>query len=156
MKKILNFIRTYTILFLWTIFFVFILENLLSVFWNFNILSYYSWKTLSNFWNNGGIFKTPADITLLFILVMTPFLFIIGFVKIKKINYFEKLCSFFKFLKKRPKENHERILIKNIKSTEQIIENIKNEIASIKPEKNKEAFSVRSKVLNKLNKDKKK
>lgn len=156
LKKLLKFIRHCIIFVLWTILFIYIVRLLIYSLFNFNILSSQSWNTLFAYWNTGGVFKTTPDILLLLSLLLLPIFFIIGFIKIKKINYLQKLISFFKFFIKTPKENHERIVIKSTATPEQLIENIKSEIESIKPEKNKESQFIRSNILKKLNEEIKK
>ena len=156
MKKIIKFIRNCVVFILWTILFTFIIKNILHIFWNFNIFSAHTWKTLFAFWNQGGVFKTPSDLTLLLILFLTPFLYIIGFIKTKKTNYLKLLSSLFKIFNKTPKNNFERILIKEKTSPTQMIEDVKNEIKSIKPEKNKETNNIRSDVSKKMKEEIKK
>ncbi len=156
LKKLLKFIRNCIVFIIWTTLFVYIIKPLIYSLFNFNILSSQSWNTLFAYWNTGGVFKTTPDILLLLSLLLLPIFFIIGFIKIKKINYLQKLISFFKFFIKTPKENHERIVIKSTATPEQLIENIKSEIKSIKPEKNKESQFIRSNILKKLNEEIKK
>lgn len=156
MQKLLKFSRNCIVFILWTIFFVFVVKNLLYVFWRFDILSVRSWQTISNYWNSGGVFKTAPDITLLFLLILLPFIYIFGFIKTKKINFFKLIFSLFAPLFKEKIEDPERIVIKGIKSTEQYVEEIKSEIEAIKPEKNKESSSIRSNILKKFNNEIKK
>lgn len=156
MKKILKFIRNIIVFVLWTIFFVCFFNTLISVLWNFNILSAQSWQTLLSYWNRGGVFKTAPDIVLLVLLLLLPFIYIIGFIKVKKLNFFKLITSFFGLFFKDNIEEPERVVIKGMKTTQQMIDDVKNEIESLKPEKNKEASSIRSNILQKINEEVKK
>lgn len=156
MKKILRFLRNSTIFVLWTIFFVFVFESLIYTIWGFDILSKYSWNMLFTFWNKGGVFKTAPDIILILFLLTLPYLFIHGYIIVKRINFFQKIVSIISFFFKEKDKDPERIVIKGIKTTEQLVKDVKNEIESLKPEKNKEASSIRTEILKKINKEIKK
>ena len=156
MKKILRVIRNTVVFILWTLFFISFIKTLIAVLWNFDILSNHSWQTLFSYWNRGGVFKTAPDIILLILLFLLPFLYIIGFIKVKKINFIKLITSFFGLFFKDNIEEPERVVIKGMKTTQQLINDVKNEIESLKPEKNKEAGSIRSNILQKINEEVKK
>ena len=156
MKKILRFIRNIIVFVLWTLFFTCTFKTLILIVWNFDVMSNHSWQTLLSYWNRGGVFKTAPDIILLLLLLLSPFIYIIGFVKVKKINFFNLIASFFGMFLKDKIDDPERVVIKGMKTTQQLIEDVKNEIESLKPEKNKEASSIRSNILQKINEEVKK
>lgn len=52
-------------------------------------------------------------------------------------------------------QNSSRIILKNIKSSQKIIEEIKEQINSINPEKSKESGNIRTEINKKLNQIKK-
>ena len=156
MKKILKFIRNIIVFVLWTLFFTYLFKTMIAVVWNFDILSNRSWHTLLSYWNRGGVFKTAPDLILLLLLVSLPFIYIIGFIKVKKLNFFKLTTSFFGLFFKDKIDEPERVVIKGMKTTQQLIEDVKNEIESLKPEKNKEAGSIRSNILQKINEEVKK
>ena len=56
----------------------------------------------------------------------------------------------------KEEKDPERVVIKGMKTTKQLIEDVKNEIESLKPDKTKEASSVRSNIIKKLNEEIKK
>ena len=74
----------------------------------------------------------------------------------KKINFLKLIISFFGLFFKDNIEDPERVVIKGMKTTQQLINDVKNEIESLKPEKNKEAGSIRSNILRKINEEVKK
>ena len=156
MKKILRYIRNCIVLILWTISFIYIFGSLIYFIWNFNITSASSWQAIINFWNRGGIFKTPSDIILMVSLFLLPFMYIFGFIKAKNFNYFKMLSSLYSLVFKEKIDDPQRVVIKGLKTTQQMVEDIKNEIASLKPAKTKEAGSIRSSILKKLNEEIKK
>ena len=154
MKKILKFIRGILIFVIWTPLFIYLSNILIYQIWNFNFLSSASWNILSSFWNHGGVIKTTSDILLLLSLFLLPFLWFTGFVISLKINYFKALVGLFsRFCTSKNPQQPERIIIKNLKNSKQIVEDIKNEIESIKPQKSEEAGNIRSEITKKLSQE---
>lgn len=156
LKKLFNLIKNIVVFVIWSLFFVFFFKTLTSVVWNFNILSPRSWETLFSFWNRGGVFKTAPDIVLLFLLLLLPFIYIFGYLKVRKINFIKIIFSTISSWFTKEIEDPERVVIKGMKTTKQMIEDVKSEIESLKPDKNTEAGSVRSNILKKLNEEIKK
>ena len=132
MKKILKFIRNIIVFVLWTLFFTYLFKTMIAVVWNFDILSNRSWHTLLSYWNRGGVFKTAPDIVLLVLLLLLPFIYIIGFIKVKKLNFFKLITSFFGLFFKDNIEEPERVVIKGMKTTQQMIDDVKNGNNNIK------------------------
>ena len=85
-KMLINLIKNIIVFMVWSIIFVSFIKTLMFLIWNFDITSSHSWKTLFSFWNQGGVFKTIPDIVLLLLLILSPFIYIFGYIKIKKIN----------------------------------------------------------------------
>ena len=150
MQKILKFIRNIIVFTLWTLFFTYFFKTLIYTFWSFDILSAHSWQTLLSFWNHGGVFKTTSDLLLLISLILFPPVYVVGFIKVKKIKFFNALTSLFGFFFKDNIDEPERVVIKGMKTTQQLIDDVKNELESLKPEKSKESGSIRSAILQKI------
>ncbi len=154
MKKILKFIRGLSIFVIWTPLFVSLSNILIYQIWKFNFLSSASWNILSSFWNHGGVIKTASDLLLLLSLFLLPFLWFTGFIISLKINYFKALAGLFsRFCISQKPQQPERIIIKNLKNSKQLVEDIKNEIESIKPQKSEEASNIRSEITKKLSQE---
>lgn len=156
LKKLFNLIKNIVAFVIWSLFFVFFFKTLTSVIWNFNILSPRSWETLFSFWNRGGVFKTAPDIVLLFLLLLLPFIYIFGYLKVRKINFLKIIFSTISSWFTKEIEDPERVVIKGMKTTKQMIDDVKSEIESLKPDKTTEAGSIRSNIIKKLNKEIKK
>lgn len=158
MKKILRLLRNSVVFICWTVLFTFVSNNLMNIVWNFNFMSAKSWQILSYFWNEGGVLKTSSDVLLVTTLLFLPFFWIIGFILSIKLNYINLLTIPFSFIyrlfNKNEDKEPERIIIKNIKSSQQMIDDIKAEIESIKPEKSKEAGNIRSEINKKREENK--
>ena len=157
MKKLLKFIRGLLIFIGWTGLFTVFSNFLISLIWNFDFMSARSWQLLSEFWNSGGVIKTTSDVLLLASLFMLPLLCLVGFILVLKINYANILLWPVKFLdnlfSSKSDNEPERIVLKNQKSSRQIIEDIKSELDSLKPEKAKEAGNIRSEITKKLSEE---
>ena len=155
-KMLINLIKNIIVFMVWSIIFVSFIKTLMFLIWNFDITSSHSWKTLFSFWNQGGVFKTIPDIALLLLLILSPFIYIFGYIKIKKINISKTIFFLLTSLFTRKEKDPERIVIKGIKTTQQMIEDVKSEIESIKPDKSNEAGNVRTNILKKLQEEIKK
>ncbi len=154
MKKALRFCRNFLILIGWTWFFFGFSNLLIDMIWNFDFLSDRSWQILLNFWNKGGIIKTTSDVLLIFSLLLLPIIWIIGYFQILKLDYLKLFLYPIRFIysifDRRALERPKRIVLKNIKSSDKLIEEIKSEIESIKPEKSTGAENLRSTITKKL------
>ena len=73
-----------------------------------------------------------------------------------KINISKTIFFLLTSLFTRKEKDPERIVIKGIKTTQQMIEDVKSEIESIKPDKSNEAGNVRTNILKKLQEEIKK
>ena len=151
--KFLHFLRNLLVFIGWTFFFVVLSNFLIKLIWKFDFLSIHSWNILASFWNQGGVIKTTSDVLLLFSLVLLPLLWLMGAVLIKRLNFWQVFSFPFRILFKPfisdDNETPPRIVIKNIKSSQQQIEDIKLEISSIKPKKSMEAENLRTEISKK-------
>ncbi len=155
MKKIFKFIRFTLIGSIWSYCFFFITNFAFYNIWNFNFMSSKSWKTVSAFWNRGGIIKSSSDYIFFFVMISLPLIWILCWKKLLKVNYTDLLLYPIKAYNRRIIQKYgtdsPRIVLKNMKSNQKIIDEIKEQIASIKPEKNKESGNIRSEINKKLN-----
>ncbi len=117
-------------------------------------MSAHSWQTIIRFWNSGGIIKSSADYMFLGTLCALPFAWIWGWHYLLKRNYLEILLypinSYNRYVIKKYGQSSKRIVLRNIKSSQKIIDEIKNQLESIKPEKNKEVLGIRNTVNQKI------
>ena len=154
MKKILNIFRFTFIGCVWTYLFFIISNYAMYSLWNFNFMSARSWQTIYAFWNQGGVINTFSDYIFFLILFSLPIIWIISWKKLLKINYTSILLypitAYNRHIIKKYGQDSSRIVLKNIKSSQKIIEEIKEQISSIKPEKNKETENIRSEINKKL------
>jgi hypothetical protein len=154
MKKILRFCRNWLVLILWTMVFVKGFCLLTTLVWNFNFLSERSWQIFADFWNQGGVLNTAPDVLLLFSLLLMPVFWFVGAWFCIKQNYaalsvriIERIFSVFSHSEKYTPKH---IALKNVKTTQQAVEEIKDELASLKPDKSEEAGSIRTHINKKL------
>ena len=156
MKKFLLFLRGLLILCLWMFIFAHLANILFIAIWNFNLLSPNSWHVISSYWNGGGIIKSAQDVLLFTAMALLPIFFYIGWRFCLKINYLNLLLSpvylFYRLINRDTKEI-KRIVIHNIKSTEQRAEEIKSEIESLKPSKSESAQQIRTQIQRKIEND---
>lgn len=156
MKRIYKIFRTTLIGIIWTYLFLVIANYAMYALWNFNLLSARSWQTISRFWEGGGIINTTADYIFLLMLFVLPFLWILGWFKVLKIDYLSILLypinAYNRHIINKYGHNSSRIVLKNIKSSQKMIEEIKNQIESIKPAKTKEVGNIRAEVQKQLEK----
>ncbi len=160
MKKLLRFLRSSLVLIGWSASFIFCSNLLINLIWRFNFLSAKSWEVLSSFWNQGGVIKTTSDVLLLTSLMLLPLLWLVGFLLVLKIKYSALLLRPINFILRlfdgKQDDEPERIVLKNIKSSQQMVEDIKTEIESIKPKESHLAGSFRSEITKKLSQEIKK
>lgn len=156
MKKFLRFIRAMMVACGWTFLFVYLFQALFVLIWNFDFTSDTSWEIMREYWNRGGIIKSPLDIALFAALALLPILWYIGLRKVLKIDYLRLIISPFDGFRRMVanKTSTERIVIRNIKSGEQRAEEIKGELSSLKPEKTQNAQFIRTEIREKRSDDK--
>lgn len=160
LKKILHIFRFSLIGCVWTYTFLMLANYLTFSLWNFNFMSSHSWKVIDTFWNSGGVIKSGSDYLFLSFLISLPLIWIFGWKYFLKVNYINIILYPINaynthIIKKYGKESS-RIVLKNVKSTQKIIEEIKDQLESIKPEKTKEAANIRSQIIKKLEQNNKK
>ncbi|MCQ2741491.1 MAG: hypothetical protein MJ210_05200 [Alphaproteobacteria bacterium] len=152
--KIFLFIRNAFVLIGWTFVFLLFSNVLIDAIWHFDFLSNHSWSVLDAFWNNGGILKTTSDILLMTSLLILPFLWLVGFILVRRLNFLKIFLFPFDLLSRpfRSDDTKEpqRIVLKNLKSSQQTTEDLKAEIEeAAKPKKTKEAEDIRSEIIQK-------
>lgn len=150
LKSIFRFVRFVIIGILWSYIFIACANFIIYTLWNFNLLSARSWQTISAFWQSGGVIKTGKDYIFLSTIVALPFIWIWGwrfFCKVSYINIllYPIICYNRRIIRKYGHDSS-RIVLKNMKSSQKIIEDIKNELESIKPEKAKEVQNIRQQI----------
>lgn len=148
--KILKFIRFLIIGTIWSYVFIALSNFMLVYFWNFNLFSTRSWQTISYFWEAGGVIKSAKDYFFLFILFSLPWIWLLGWKKLHKVNFIEILLLpitlYNRHIIKKYGHKSAKIMLKNLKSSQQMIEEIKNQLESIKPEKPQEVANIREEI----------
>ena len=86
MKKLKNFFRFWLISAFVLIFYIFICQILFNLFWNFDILDKKSYLLMAKFWEDGGVFNTFRDVSLIIALILMPIIWLIISRKIYKIG----------------------------------------------------------------------
>ena len=154
LRKVCRLIRNLLIGVLWTYVFLFLVSMAFLLIWNFNFFSARSWQTITAFWQAGGIIKTGGDYVFLLALVTVPIIWIWGWKKLARIDYLNLLLWPVNAYNRRiiNKYGHEsgRIILKNLKSSQEQIEAVKQKLASIQPEKPKEVHNIRDEIQKKL------
>lgn len=149
-KSIFRFIRFVIIGFAWSYLFIFCANFLMYGLWNFNILSARSWQTITAFWQSGGVIKTGKDYIFLIMLFSLPIIWIFGWRYFNRISYKDILLwpinAYNRRIIRKYGHDSSRIVLKNMKSSQKMIEDIKNELESIKPEKAKEVQNIRQQI----------
>lgn len=156
MKKIFQFIRGVIILIGWTYVFTYLADVLFVLIWNFDFMSTASWQIVWQYWDNGGIIKSTLDILLFAAIIALPFLWYIGLRRVLKINFISIITSPIKLIcdiLNHSYNNNKRIVIRYTKSSEQKIEEIKNELASLRPKKAVSSQGIRSNIKEKISND---
>lgn len=153
MKKLLRFFRAIAVMVLWTWVFVYITDAIFILVWNFDYTRTGSWEIMFDYWNSGGVIKTASDVILIISLILVPFLWLWGYRKSLRVNYLQLLLKPVNMvydLFNRSSDNSDRVVIRNIKSSSQQIEDIKNELNSLKPQKAKETNDIRYNLKEKV------
>ncbi|MBE6448924.1 MAG: hypothetical protein E7018_06500 [Alphaproteobacteria bacterium] len=148
--KLLKILKFLIVGIVWSYFFIICSNFAVYKIWNFNFLSAHSWQIIINFWNAGGIIKTAKDYVFLISLFSLPFIWIYGWRKALKINYLQLLLypleAYNRHIINKYGQDSSRVVLRNLKSSQKIMEEIKSQLDSIKPAKNKEVSNIRSQV----------
>ena len=128
MKKLLR----YVLIFLTTSSFLLLIGGqIIKFFWNFDIFGATSYIKLTDFWENGGVFKTFKDISLILCLLLLPIFIIISTNKLYKKGFWKTVLYPLIFLYKRltrPKNlEPEYVSIKNLGAKDRTLEEIISE-----------------------------
>ncbi len=154
MKKLLKIFRTLLIGLIWTYLFMVLANFIMYRLWSFNFLSARSWQTISRFWEAGGIIKTTKDYIFLLMLFSLPFIWIWGWRRLSAIDYFSILIyplnTYNRHIINKYGHDSSRVVLRNLKSSQKMIEEIKGRLEAIKPEKPKEVGNIRAEVRKKI------
>ena len=128
MKKIKKFIRFLLILSVCFVFFTYV-GRIVSVFlWNFDILSSKPYISLYLFWENGGVFNSFRDITLILYLFFLPIFFWKSICLLYKKGFWKTvLTPFVKIYTRLTRPNNmevEHVSIKNLGAKDKSIDEI--------------------------------
>lgn len=155
MKKLLHFLRNLIVLIGWTYVFIYLADALFIMIWNFDFTSSSSWQVVSSYWNRGGTIKTTSDILLFVALGLLPIFWLIGLLRAIKIKYMQwflwPVKLFYNIFNGSPLPD--RIAIRYTQSSDQRVEEIKNELSSLKPSKAESSSNIRSNIKEKISKD---
>lgn len=154
LKKTLRLIRNLIIGTIWTYLFMVLANLVLFYLWNFNLFSAHSWKTIGYFWEAGGVIKKAKDYLFLFMLLCVPWFWIWGWRLLTRVNYLNILLfpvnAYNRYIINKYGHDSSRIILKNLKSSQKSIEEIKARLESIKPEAPKEVNTIREEIRKKL------
>lgn len=152
--KFCKLIRALIIGILWSYFFLAVANFALIYFWNFNLFSHNSWQTISYFWQSGGVIKTAKDYFFLSVLFSLPWFWLWGWKKANRINFLElflyPLIAYNRWIIKKYGHSSSRLVLRNLKSSRQMIEEVKIKLDSIKPDKPQEVVNIREEVKSTL------
>lgn len=154
MKKILRIIRTALIGLIWTYVFLTVANYTMFELWNFNFMSARSWQTISRFWQAGGVIKSAKDYVFLLMLFALPFIWIWSWRRLLQIDYLNillyPLIAYNRHIINKYGHDSSRVVLRNLKSSQKMIEEIKEQLESIKPDKAKEVGNIRAQINKKL------
>lgn len=137
-KKILKFLKFIFVGAVWSYFLLSVSLFATIKIWNFNYLSYRSWKIINIFWNEGGSISQPKDYGLFFTLIMLIPLWLLGWRYLYKKNITAFLISPIVWYNKRSLAKYDkdipRIVLKNMGNTQKVDpkEVIENKLKHIK------------------------
>ena len=159
-KKFVYIFRFTIIGILWSYIFLILANYATYNLWNFNFMSSHSWKIIYKFWNAGGVIKNGSDYLFFIFLISLPFIWIFSWRYFLKLNYVNIILYpiniYNRYIITKYGQENSRIVLKNVKSTQKIIDEIKDKLESIKPEKTKEAANIRTQIIKKLEQNNKK
>ncbi len=154
LKKLLKFFRFLLIGSLWSAVYLFAASIIVYYLWHFNLMSPADWQKISDFWNNNGVIKAAPDYWFFITLLLVVIFWFWGWRRLNRVDYLEIFLWPFRiynrYIIRKYGHGSKRILLRNTRSMAAVIEDIKKEIAAIKPEAPQESSSIRSAVLNKL------
>ncbi len=156
MRKLFRLLRGLAILVGWTFVFIYLTDLLFIVIWNFDFMSSSSWRVMGQYWDNGGIIKSASDVLLFVGLFALPVLWFIGLRYAFKAKYLQLMLSPVKFiynLFNRSSGSTDSISIRYTKSNEQKVEEIREQLESLKPKKAQSSQGIRSDIKRKISND---
>lgn len=153
-RKLLKYLRSLLIGTIWSCLFLILAQLLMWNVWHFNLFSARSWHTIGWFWQSGGVIRTASDYIFLFSILFLPFFWIIGWIIFNRLNYLSiilfPLLAYNRYIIKKYGHDSKRVILRNLKSSQKAIEEIKQKLESIKPEAPKEVGSIRQELQKKL------
>ena len=101
-----------------------------------------------------GVIKKAKDYLFLFMLLCVPWFWIWGWRLLTRVNYLNILLfpvnAYNRYIINKYGHDSSRIILKNLKSSQKSIEEIKARLESIKPEAPKEVNTIREEIRKKL------
>lgn len=153
-KKFLRLIRTLIIGTIWTYVFLVLSHFIMLLLWNFNIFALADWQTIARYWNSGGAIKVARDYAFLGCIILLPILWIWGWRRLNKTGYLELFLApvqaYNRWIIRRYGSNSSRILLKNLKSSQNNLEDLKMQLEAIKPGKPTEVVNIREEIQKKI------
>lgn len=154
LKKFFHLIRFLLIGTIWTLVFLVLSSLIMYQVWNFDIFNFGDWQTIERFWNSGGTIKIAKDYAFIGSIILIPILWIWILYKLNKINWLDIILapvhSYNAWIIRCYGSDSKRIVLKNIKSSQDNIEFIKQQLESIKPEKPREVVNIREEIQKKI------
>lgn len=154
-KKIFKFIRAITIGIIWGYVYCILASTVTIYFWNFNLFSANSWKSVQAFWQHGGVIKESKDYALLFTLLALIPLYLYTWKKLCKKNFAHILLSpvilYNNYITRKYGAESPRIILKNMGRNNYELEELEkrlNPTSNAKPDV--EINKIRSAVQDKI------
>ncbi len=154
LRKIFILVRTLLIGAGWTYVFLPVVNLVFIALWNFSFFSASSWHTIRDFWQIGGVIKTAPDYLFLFMLIMVIPLWLWGWKRLTRVDYAAILLfpvnAYNRHIINKYGHDSKRIILRNLKSSREAVEAVKNQIESIKPESPREVKNIREEIQKKI------
>lgn len=154
-KKIFKFIRSITIGIIWGYVYLILASAVTIYFWNFNLFSANSWKSVQSFWQHGGVIKEGKDYALLLMLLCLLPLYLYTWKKLCKKNFALVLLTpvimYNNYITRKYGSESPRIILKNMGRNNHELEELEkrlNPTSNAKPEE--EINKIRSAVQDKI------
>ncbi len=147
MKKLKKLLKFISIFLTTTLFLSFIGHQIIKFFWNFDIFSITSYAKLVEFWENGGVFKTFKDLSLIVCLLLLPISIIVSTYKLYKKGFWKTVLFplIFTYRKlTRPKNlEPEHVSIKNLGAKEKTLDEIISEKIKEKGQNQENNYTIK-------------
>ncbi len=154
-KKIFRFIRAISIGIIWGCIFFILASSVTIYFWNFNLFSANSWKSVQFFWQHGGVIKEGKDYALLFTLLCLIPLYLYSWKKLcgKKFTHLilAPILMYNNYVIRKYGSESPRIILKNMGRNNAELEELEkrlNPTSTTKPDE--EINKIRNAVQDKI------